>query len=105
MNHIEQQERRDEAPATIGEAVAEWAAYAPEEDPKRCPCHGSGWMLSDYDTWHRCYVHNNGHIPHPEDETVFYCTDCGLDDLEVDDFQRCGPCNETRHQRIVEGGL
>lgn len=34
--------------------------------PAKCPCRG-GWLLSDYDTWHRCPIHGNG-VPHPEDE-------------------------------------
>lgn len=36
-------------------------------DPAKCPCRGSGWLLSDYDTWHRCRTHGIG-VPHPEDE-------------------------------------
>lgn len=42
-----------------------------EQNPRLCPCRGSGWLLSDYDTWHRCCTHGNG-VPHPEDdETEF----------------------------------
>lgn len=37
-----------------------------EVNPDRCPCRG-GWLLSDYDTWHRCQIHGQG-VPHPEDE-------------------------------------
>lgn len=34
--------------------------------PSQCPCRG-GWLLSDYDTWHRCPLHGKG-VPHPEDD-------------------------------------
>jgi len=54
----------------------QWAALLPTE----CPCHGSGWMLSTFDTWHRCPIHGNG-VPHPEDEHV--------------DFDRDAHCLET----------
>lgn len=33
--------------------------------PDVCPCR-NGWLLSDFDTWHRCRVHGVG-VPHPED--------------------------------------
>ena len=36
------------------------------ENPAKCPCRG-GWLLSDYDTWHRCPLHGKG-VPHPEGE-------------------------------------
>jgi len=39
-----------------------------ETNPSKCPCHGFGWILSDYDTWHRCPLHS-ACVPHPEDET------------------------------------
>ena len=41
----------------------QWA----EEDPKECPCNGSGWLLSDLDTWHRCPTHGKGK-PCPDDD-------------------------------------
>jgi hypothetical protein len=37
-------------------------------NPHRCPCRGSGWMLSDFDTHHVCRTHGNRNIPHPEEE-------------------------------------
>jgi len=40
-----------------------------EVNPASCPCNGSGWLLSDYDTWHRCAAHGNG-VPHPEDDST-----------------------------------
>ena len=36
-----------------------------EINPSVCPCQGDGWMLSGYDTWHKCPVHNVGQT-HPE---------------------------------------
>lgn len=35
-------------------------------NPEACPCGGSGWALSEVDTWHECPVHYAGQ-PHPED--------------------------------------
>jgi hypothetical protein len=35
--------------------------------PDTCPCR-NGWLLSDFDTWHRCHVHGNN-VPHPNDES------------------------------------
>ena len=40
----------------------QWA----QEDPKDCPCGGSGWALSDVDTFHKCPKHHTDQ-PHPED--------------------------------------
>lgn len=35
------------------------------EDPEACGCRGSGWFLSQLDTWHRCGRHYTGQ-PDPE---------------------------------------
>jgi len=40
-----------------------WAHPAPSV----CGCKGSGWFLSEVDTWHQCPYHGAG-VPHPEDE-------------------------------------
>ncbi len=37
-----------------------------DPDPKQCGCHGTGWILSDFDTWHQCPAHHKGQR-HPED--------------------------------------
>lgn len=42
-----------------------WSVWA-IPNPRSCPCNGSGWLLSDFDTWHACGFH--GPAPHPEDE-------------------------------------
>ncbi len=39
-----------------------------QANPAKCPCR-AGWLLSDYDTWHRCPLHGEG-VPHPEDGEV-----------------------------------
>lgn len=36
-------------------------------NPYECGCKGSGWLLSDVDTWHKCRTHNLK-ASHPEDE-------------------------------------
>lgn len=36
----------------------------------QCPCHG-GWLLSDYDTFHRCPLHGVG-VPHPDEENPHF---------------------------------
>ena len=39
-----------------------------ELNPGRCPCRGTGWMNSDFDTYHKCHIHGTSQTPHPEDE-------------------------------------
>ncbi len=41
--------------------------YWRDEDPEKCRCRGSGWALSDVDTWHACPVHYKKGMRHPED--------------------------------------
>ena len=36
------------------------------KEAAECGCGGSGWWLSDVDTWHSCRIHNTGQ-QHPED--------------------------------------
>lgn len=36
------------------------------DDPDKCACRGSGWVLSQVDTWHACPVRSHAG-PHPED--------------------------------------
>ncbi len=38
-----------------------------EVNPSKCPCGGRGFLLSDFDTWHRCPQHGVG-MPDPESE-------------------------------------
>ena len=40
--------------------------YWVKESAEECPCRGSGWALSEVDTWHKCYVHFDGQRS-PED--------------------------------------
>lgn len=37
-----------------------------EINPRRCPCNGRGWLLSDWDTWHRCLAHAAPNAKNPE---------------------------------------
>jgi hypothetical protein len=39
-----------------------------DPDPKLCGCRGSGWALSDVDTWHKCPIHHKPGQRHPEDD-------------------------------------
>jgi len=36
-----------------------------DEDADRCGCKGSGWWLSELDTWHKCPLHAPN-AEHPE---------------------------------------
>ena len=47
-----------------------WNLWA-QVNPAKCPCRGSGWLLSDYDTYHRCGLHAEG-ASHPEDDGAPY---------------------------------
>lgn len=51
-----------------------------ETNPDRCPCGGRGWILSDFDTWHRCQTHGFG-VPHPEDDEATF--DYGAHKIEM----------------------
>jgi hypothetical protein len=50
----------------LAQQLNQWSLWA-HPHPDKCPCGGSGWLLSDYDTWHECGLHRHG-APHPEDE-------------------------------------
>jgi hypothetical protein len=54
-----------------GEAIAHnlnvQGRYESHEDAAKCICHGSGYWLSDFDTWETCPVHYSTDKPHPED--------------------------------------
>ncbi len=49
--------------------------FAFNEDVAECMCHGSGWALSDRDSWHRCPYHHTKDSKHPEDDGG--CPECG----------------------------
>jgi hypothetical protein len=40
--------------------------YWVDEDPEKCRCGGSGYALSEVDTWHECPEHYVPGQPHPE---------------------------------------
>lgn len=57
---------------TTSERVKEYArahAIAAKEDGRPCPCGGNGWILTPFDTWEPCMIHEQG--PHPDEEE--YC--------------------------------
>ena len=37
-------------------------------DPDKCGCRGTGYALSQVDTWHKCPVHFTPGQRHPEDD-------------------------------------
>lgn len=41
--------------------------YWATTDAATCRCHGSGWALSEVDTWHKCPVHFVPGTPHPDE--------------------------------------
>ena len=43
-------------------------AWWRDEDPDKCGCRGSGYALSEVDTWHACPIHFRRGQPHPSDE-------------------------------------
>jgi len=38
-----------------------------DPNPFICLCRGSGWLLSDLDSWHKCPWHGEN-VPHPEED-------------------------------------
>ncbi len=52
--------------------------FAFDPDVSKCLCKGSGWALSDRDSWHRCPEHWTKESRHPEDEGPDFpqCTEC-----------------------------
>ena len=47
--------------------------YAWADEAEHCPCHGSGWALSNVDTWHCCPIHHTNQI-HPEEYNAYLDT-------------------------------
>ncbi len=37
-------------------------------DPAQCGCRGTGYALSEVDTWHKCPIHYTPGQRHPEDD-------------------------------------
>jgi len=73
------------------------------KDETECGCKGSGWFLSQVDTFHSCPLHNTGQ-PHPEElyseepdwevereiERRFKGTDDNEDEQSVNDDMNAG---------------
>jgi len=47
--------------------LASWA----DPNPFACLCRGTGWFLSDFDSWHQCPWHGEN-VPHPEENNQDY---------------------------------
>jgi hypothetical protein len=52
-----------------------------EISPFKCPCR-NGWLLSDFDTWHRCKTHGVG-VPHPDPDSEDESFDMGAHHLKI----------------------
>jgi len=70
-----------------------------DEDANKCLCHGSGWALSDVDTWHQCPIHYRGQ-PHPEDYVHDECPECG--DGRISDPRDCSRCGPTLRKELAD---
>lgn len=55
-------EESDSPPATVAEAISEWARNAGRDNQDR------QWLLSDYDTWERNPFYTGPDQGHPEDD-------------------------------------
>lgn len=78
--------------------------FAFDEDAAKCRCRGSGWALSELDTWHKCRIHWKNHkdTPHPEDDGIpDYCPECGDGDTCAPD--RCSLCGEQINAQRADG--
>lgn len=53
-------------------------------DPDLCGCRGSGWWLSEVDTWEHCPHHGKG-VPHPEEYIPTEEELAAIPDLEQED--------------------
>ncbi len=49
--------------------------YFAHPDPSQCGCRGSGYYLSQVDTWHECPFHHIVGQAHPEDLEEFEVSD------------------------------
>ena len=41
-----------------------------EMNPSKCPCNGRGYVLSDFDSWHKCPEHGDGVLNMEEEEDL-----------------------------------
>lgn len=65
--------------------------FAFDPDVNRCRCRGSGWALSDLDSWHRCHYHYTNQR-HPEDDGTPHCIECmDGENYPPDQCPKCGP--------------
>ena len=55
------------------------ASYWADVEPARCGCRGTGYALSQVDTWHPCPVHFTPGQRHPEDDGPDECDTVTVD--------------------------
>lgn len=66
MNHFwDDEETQSEAQMHTQAIEAGWSST---EDPETCACRGTGYILSQLDTFHECRIHFVKGQPHPEDD-------------------------------------
>ena len=73
------------------QSINNTSLLASSPDPTECICKGSGWRLSNYDTWEQCSytAHREGNERHPEDAM--------LDDYyESLGWERCEPTKAAK---------
>lgn len=62
--------------------LADEYAQGGNPDISRCPCHGSGWIVSPVETVTRCPYHHRGQ-PHPEEDHVTEMLSFSLKEYEL----------------------
>lgn len=55
--------------ASVMECIQAQMQYDCNEDTAACWCNGSGWIVSDWDSQHKCPYHYNGQ-PNNEDDSL-----------------------------------
>ncbi len=79
------------------------SGYWADPDPEICDCRGSGYALSEVDTWHECPIHYNGQIhpeSYPDSEEEWEDNRQALIEAGVmmeDGTPACGYCGEFGH--------
>lgn len=69
--------------------------YWADPDPAHCRCRGSGYALSEVDTWHQCPYHFKPGQGHPEDD--HYSEPAEFDQRRFDvlaNADRCPECGD-----------
>lgn len=84
---------------SLQEEYAEFSrGYWADPDPKQCGCRGSGWALSDLDTWHKCRFHCTPTTPHPEYDDTDAAIDANPHQCLVDEPNKEKPVDDVTQQ-------